>query len=176
MKIPLAKKIGKLLISKNLFLVTAESCTGGLLSSFITDIPGSSEYFIGGVSTYSYEAKEKLLGVKHETLIDFGAVSEETVKEMAFGVRNTFTGSVPIQQIIGVSISGIAGPGGGMPGKPVGLVWFGLSSELGNWAIQKNWNGNRIQNKKLSAIFALQLIEQYLMNPQSLNEKYLNGK
>jgi PncC family amidohydrolase len=164
LKIPLAKKVGNLLISQNLHLVTAESCTGGLLSNMITDIPGSSEYFIGGVSTYSYEAKEKILGVNHETLVNFGAVSEETVKEMAIGARKVFSGSVPFDQILGVSVSGIAGPGGGMPGKPVGLVWFGLSTQKDTIAIKQVWTGNRIQNKKSSAIFALQLIESFLKN------------
>lgn len=164
MKIPLTKSLGPLLIEKKLFLVTAESCTGGLLSSMITDVPGSSEYFIGGLSTYSYEAKEKLLNVKKDTLTNFGAVSEETVKEMAFGVRNVFSGTIPVQQIIGISISGIAGPSGGLPEKPVGLVWFGLSTVTGTWAYKKLWNGNRIQNKKSSAIFALQLICDYLSN------------
>jgi len=163
-KIPLTKSLGPLLIEKKLFLVTAESCTGGLLSSMITDVPGSSEYFIGGLSTYSYEAKEKLLNVKKDTLTNFGAVSEETVKEMAFGVRNVFSGTIPVQQIIGISISGIAGPSGGLPEKPVGLVWFGLSTVTGTWAYKKLWNGNRIQNKKSSAIFALQLICDYLSN------------
>jgi len=162
LKIPLAKKVGKLLISHNLHLVTAESCTGGLLSNMITDIPGSSEYFIGGVSTYSYEAKEKILGVNHETLVNFGAVSEETVKEMAIGARQVFAGAVPFDQIIGISVSGIAGPGGGMLGKPVGLVWFGLSTPFDTIAIKQIWNGTRIQNKKISAIFALQLIESFL--------------
>ena len=164
MKIPLTKSLGPLLIEKKLFLVTAESCTGGLLSSMITDVPGSSEYFIGGLSTYSYEAKEKLLNVKKDTLTNFGAVSEETVKEMAFGVRNVFSGTIPVQQIIGISVSGIAGPSGGLPEKPVGLVWFGLSTVTGTWAYKKLWNGNRIQNKKSSAIFALQLICDYLSN------------
>jgi len=167
LNIPLSKKVGKLLISQNLFLATAESCTGGLLSNMITDIPGSSEYFIGGVSTYSYEAKEKILGVNHETLVNFGAVSEETVKEMAVGARKVFSGSITFNQIVGVSISGIAGPGGGMPGKPVGLVWFGLSTPNETIALKKIWDGNRVQNKKYSAVFALQLIESFLKKKAS---------
>jgi PncC family amidohydrolase len=128
----------------------------------ITDVPGSSEYFIGGLSTYSYEAKEKMLNVNSATLVTYGAVSEETVIEMAIGARHAFSGKVKVDQIIGVSISGIAGPGGGIPGKPVGLVWFGLSTPTGTWAFKKYWNGNRVHNKKSSAIFALQLIHDYL--------------
>jgi len=169
-KIPLTKSLGPLLLEKKLFLVTAESCTGGLLSSMITDVPGSSEYFIGGLSTYSYEAKEKLLSVKKDTLIKFGAVSEETVKEMAFGVRHVFSGTVPVDQIIGISISGIAGPSGGQPEKPVGLVWFGLSTASGTWAYKKLWNGNRKQNKKSSAFFAIQLICDYLSEPNKIKK------
>jgi len=154
--------IGDLLIQKQKYLVTAESCTGGMLSNLITDVPGSSDYYIGGVSTYSYGAKRKLLKVKAMTLESYGAVSSETVKEMAIGVRELFAEEVTFENIIGISISGIAGPGGGMPGKPVGLVWVGLSTLDGTWAYKRVWNGDRIQNKKYSSIFALQLLQAYL--------------
>lgn len=162
MKEPLQTTIGKLLVLEKKYLVVAESCTGGLLSNLITDIPGSSNYFIGGVSTYSYEAKKKLLAVQSSTLENYGAVSAETVKEMAIGVRNLFSGSILVANLIGISISGIAGPGGGMPGKPVGLVWFGISANTGTWAIKRIWNGNRLQNKLYSANFALELLQDYL--------------
>jgi PncC family amidohydrolase len=152
------------LIKNNLFIVSAESCTGGLLSHLITNVPGSSAYYVGGVSTYAYEAKRGLLKVRPETLEEYGAVSGETVVEMAKGVRVLFAGEIPIEKIIGISISGIAGPGGGMPGKPVGLVWFGLSTPEGTWAWKKNWDGDRIKNKELSADFGLYLIKQYLSN------------
>lgn len=158
----LSISVGKYLIQTKKYLVTAESCTGGLLSSLITDIPGSSNYFIGGVSTYSYEAKQKLLSVNAATLEKYGAVSAETVKEMAIGVRNLFSGSITLEDIIGLSISGIAGPGGGMPGKPVGLVWFGLSTDRGSWAVKRIWEGNRLENKQFSANFALELLLNYL--------------
>lgn len=154
--------IGPLLVKKDLYLVSAESCTGGLLSHLVTNIPGSSAYFIGGVSTYAYEAKKKLLAVKSNTLEKYGAVSRETVLEMSDGVRNLFSGEIPLEKIIGISITGIAGPGGGMPGKPVGLVWFGLSGLKGAWAWQRVWKGNREQNKLESAKFALELIKCYL--------------
>ena len=156
--------VGPLFIKKELYLVSAESCTGGLLSHLVTNVPGSSAYFIGGVSTYAYEAKKKLLGVKSNTLVNYGAVSRETVLEMSQGVRNLFSGEIPVDKILGISITGIAGPGGGMPGKPIGLVWFGLSSVKGEWAWQRVWKGNRELNKLESAKFALELIKCYLEN------------
>ena len=162
MVIPLESQIGPLLINKGYFLSCAESCTGGLMSHLITNIPGSSAYFIGGVSTYAYEAKKKLLGVKSETLEKYGAVSGETVFEMAIGVRKLFAGEIPEEKLIGLSISGIAGPGGGMPDKPVGLVWFGFSSHLGTWAVKKYWDGNRQENKSYSANYALSLLVNFL--------------
>jgi PncC family amidohydrolase len=159
---PLEYEIRQPLTTRNLYLVTAESCTGGLLSHLITNVPGSSAYYVGGVSTYAYEAKRGLLKVNAETLETYGAVSGETVVEMAKGVRTLFSGEIPQTQMIGISISGIAGPGGGMPGKPVGLVWFGLSTPNGSWAWKKIWNGDRIRNKELSAEYALLLIKDYL--------------
>jgi nicotinamide-nucleotide amidase len=156
------KHVGKLLEKAGLYMVTAESCTGGLLSHLITNVPGSSAYFIGGVSTYAYEAKKKLLNVKSETLQNFGAVSRQTVIEMADGVRELFSGEIPREKIIGISITGIAGPGGGMPEKPVGLVWFGLSTPSGAWAWNRIWKGDREENKLESAKFALELISFYL--------------
>ena len=111
----------KLLINNNLTISTAESCTGGLVSSAITAVPGSSEVFGFGVCTYANEAKMKLLGVKAETLEKFGAVSEQTAMEMADGVRK-LSGSD-----IALSLTGIAGPSGGSEEKPVGLVYLGVS-------------------------------------------------
>ena len=100
-------------------LVVAESCTGGLISHRITNVPGSSDYYVGGICAYAYEAKRTLLEVKPETLEEFGAVSKETVMEMSFGVRRLFSKEVPFEKWVGISVSGIAGPGGGMPNKPV---------------------------------------------------------
>ncbi len=110
---------------KKLTLACAESCTGGLMSKRITDIGGSSDVFCGGCVTYANEAKMKLLGVKAETLDEFGAVSEQTAREMARGVREA------LGVDIGVSITGIAGPGGGSPEKPVGTVYVGISTVVG---------------------------------------------
>lgn len=158
----LAIEVGRLLREKGMKLMVSESCTGGLVGNMITDIPGSSDYYLGSVTAYAYEAKEKLLGVSHETLTRYGAVSRETALEMAFGVRNALSASFPLAQTIGVSVTGIAGPGGGMPNKPVGLVWIGLSTPDGNWAWHFIWNGNRIENKVASARMALQLVIDYL--------------
>jgi len=114
-RIPYEIRVGDLLKQKNMKLVMAESCTGGLVGNLITNIAGSSDYYLGSVTAYAYEAKEALLGVKHETLLQYGAVSRQTVLEMAAGVRRSLAGDIPLETIIGVSISGIAGPGGGLP-------------------------------------------------------------
>jgi PncC family amidohydrolase len=159
---PLEAQIGVLLRAKNLKLVLAESCTGGLIGHRVTNIPGSSEYYLGSVTAYAYEAKERLLGVKHDTLIAYGAVSRETALEMARGVRQALSPDFGIDAILGLSVTGIAGPGGGTPTKPVGLVWIGLSTPTGDWAWSYVWPGNREQNKADTAEQALKLIKAYL--------------
>jgi nicotinamide-nucleotide amidase len=159
---PLEIVVGKLLLMKGLKLVAAESCTGGFIGHLITNVPGSSEYYLGSVTAYAYEAKERLLGVRHETLVKYGAVSRETVLEMALGVRRALAPDFSLEKIIGVSVSGIAGPGGGMPDKPVGLVWVGLSSSAGELAKKFLWNGDRGENKALSAQAALQMVVDFL--------------
>jgi PncC family amidohydrolase len=137
-------------------LVLAESCTGGLLGSRITDVAGSSEYFLGGVVAYAYEAKAELLGVSWETLNTKGAVSRETVLEMARGVRSAMKADVA------VSVSGIAGPGGGTAEKPVGTTWIGLAASDGEWAKTFRFTGDREENKKSAADAALKLLLDYL--------------
>ncbi len=159
---PLEVKIGPLLRQRGLKLVLAESCTGGLVGHRITNIPGSSDYYLGSVTAYAYEAKERLLGVRHETLLKYGAVSRETALEMARGVRQALAPDFGLDAVIGISITGIAGPGGGMPNKPVGLVWIGMSTPHGDEAWENHWPGNRIQNKEDSAEKALQLLVDYL--------------
>ncbi len=148
--------IGKMLHERGLRLASAESCTGGLLADRITDVPGSSDYFVGGVVAYAYEAKVALLHVSWDTLRIHGAVSRETVVEMARGVRTALGAD------IGVSVSGIAGPGGGMPEKPVGTTWISLSARDGDWARKFVWQGNRRANKESSAQAALQFVMDYL--------------
>jgi len=156
-------QIGDLLRVRNLKLATAESCTGGLIASRITDIPGSSDYFLGGVAAYAYEAKVALLGVSWDTLHNHGAVSRETVLEMARGAR------LALQADIAISVSGIAGPGGGLKDKPVGTTWIGLSSGEGEWARLFCFEGDRLQNKASSADAALQLLLDYLHGLRDLN-------
>jgi PncC family amidohydrolase len=153
---PLIIRIGIILTEKRLTLAAAESCTGGLVASRITDVAGSSAYFLGGIVAYSYEAKAALLGVSWNTLNTHGAVSYEAVIEMAQGARRVF------HTDIAVSVSGIAGPGGGTPDKPVGTVWVGLATPSGAEARHFVWDGDRIENKRLSSEAALQFILDYL--------------
>ena len=115
----LAEQVGTALQARHLMLATAESCTGGWIAKMVTDIPGCSSWFDCGIAAYSYEAKQALLGVRPETLTDHGAVSRETVMEMVSGALVTSGAS------IAVAVTGIAGPTGGMPGKPIGTVWIG---------------------------------------------------
>jgi PncC family amidohydrolase len=148
--------IGKLLRQRGLRLAVAESCSGGRLADHITDIPGSSDYFVGGVVAYAYEAKVALIHVSWDTLRKYGAVSRETVIEMARGVRSALGAD------IGVSLSGIAGPSGGTPEKPVGTTWIGLSANDGEWARMFVFEGNRRANKEAAAQAALQFVLDYL--------------
>lgn len=115
----LAAQVGASLQAQHLMLATAESCTGGWIAKMITDIPGCSAWFDCGMAAYSYEAKQALLGVRPQTLEEHGAVSRETVTEMVSGALITSGASVA------VAVTGIAGPGGATPGKPVGTVWIG---------------------------------------------------
>lgn len=148
--------IGVLLVDRGLTLVTAESCTGGLVAHRITNVSGSSDYFLGGLVTYSNEAKERDLGVRHETLVTHGAVSEETAREMARGARERMVADV------GVSVTGIAGPTGGSLEKPVGLVYVGLSAPGVERCERYVWQGDRVANKEQSAEAALQMVLAYL--------------
>ena len=157
------KEIGELLRSKGLWLATAESCTGGLLGHLITTTAGSSDYYLGGFITYSNETKERWLDVAHSTLEQHGAVSRETVVEMARGVRSAFGEKIPSEKIVGISISGIAGPGGGSPEKPVGTVWISVSSADGEEAVNFHFQGDRGEVKNRSAEKALELLIAYLL-------------
>ena len=144
--------VGRLLIERGLTLATAESCTGGLLGNRITNVAGSSEYYLGGIVSYSDAAKMNLLGVSQETLKEFGAVSEETAQEMALGARRV------LQSDVGVSITGIAGPTGGTEDKPVGLVYIAVDV-AGDVAVRKFvFSEDRRYNKELSAQAALNLV------------------
>jgi PncC family amidohydrolase len=149
-------QVGQLLKQRGWKLVVAESCTGGLLGSRITNVPGSSEYFLGGVVAYAYEAKVDLLNVSWDTLNTKGAVSRETVLEMARGVRTL------LKADISISVSGIAGPGGGTPEKPVGTTCIGLVAEDGEWAKVFQFSGDREENKVSAVEAALTLLLNYL--------------
>lgn len=153
---PLAKEVGRLLLERRLTLALAESCTGGLAGSLITDVPGSSDYFLGSAVTYAYSAKEGVLGVRHETLTVHGAVSFETAAEMAQGARKLFGSD------IAVSVTGIAGPGGATPQKPVGLIYAHLSAADAEIGERHVWQADRVGNKLLSAEAVLRMVVRYL--------------
>jgi nicotinamide-nucleotide amidase len=148
----LNEQLGRIFTAKRLTLATAESCTGGLLASLITDVAGSSDYFLGGVVSYAYSAKETLLGIDHALLAADGAVNETVARQMARSVREKLGADVA------VSVTGIAGPTGGTPEKPVGLVWIGLADAQGERAEQCQWKSDRIGNKQYSVEKALQIL------------------
>jgi PncC family amidohydrolase len=153
---PLEILVGELLREHGLRLAVAESCTGGLIGHRLTNVPGSSTYYMGSITAYAYEAKVRLLGVSWETLEEHGAVSHATVLEMARGVRRALAADV------GLAVSGIAGPGGGTLAKPVGLTWVGLSTPYTQCAQDYYWKGDRLENKIASAEAALQLLVDHL--------------
>lgn len=148
--------IGRLLKQHGLTLAVAESCTGGLVSHRITDVPGSSAYYLGSVTAYANAAKERVLRVRPGTLRRHGAVSEQTALEMARGVRQVLGAA------IGLAVTGIAGPEGGTPEKPVGLVFVALAAPEGEWVERYVWAGDRRENKASSAEAALDLLRRYL--------------
>ena len=148
--------VGRLLKQRGLTLAVAESCTGGLIGHRVTNVPGSSAYYQGSITAYSYDVKELLLHVRHDTLYHHGAVSEQTAREMAQGVRRA------LRAEIGLAVTGIAGPGGGMPEKPVGLVYIALAAPDGEWVERHVWSGNRWENKARSAEATLDLLRRYL--------------
>jgi nicotinamide-nucleotide amidase len=152
----LEKVIGDLLLQQKLSLATAESCTGGYLAHMITKVPGSSQYFRGGVIPYSNELKTALLDVKSETLQTYGAVSEQTVREMAEGVRERLGTS------LGIASTGVAGPGGGTDEKPVGTVWIACSDGVHTETRQLKLSQFREINIQLTATHALNLLRTIL--------------
>ena len=152
----LALKVGEMLKVAGLTFCAAESCTGGLLLSTMTDVPGSSAYVSGGVVTYSNEIKQQLVNVKEATLIQYGAVSAETAREMVIGVCDLFKAGC------GISITGIAGPGGGTPEKPVGLVFIGVKVRDEVLVQRYLWDGNRAENKAFSVEAALALLGEMI--------------
>lgn len=146
----------KSLINTGLTLSVAESCTGGLLSHLITNVSGSSKYFLGSIVSYSDQSKINLLGVKKETIKNFGAISEETALEMAVNVCKKFKSD------IGLSVTGIAGPTGGTVEKPVGLVFIGVKFFKKISVHKFNFKGTRLSIKKQAASKALELLANSL--------------
>jgi PncC family amidohydrolase len=149
-------KIGQELRVRGWRLAIAESCTGGLIGHRITNVSGSSTYYLGSITAYAYRAKVRLLNVSWDTLEKFGAVSQETAEEMAKGIRHALAAD------IGLSVTGIAGPTGGTPTKPVGYSWIGISTPQGNWTLQHNAGGDRIKNKEEIAQLALKFLYDFL--------------
>lgn len=147
--IPLEKAILLLMAKNKQTLSLAESCTGGYLAHLFTSLPGASSVFMGGAVSYSYEMKEKMLGVNHETLLQTGAVSEETVREMVEGALRNFGTDYAI------AVTGIAGPDGGTPEKPVGTVWIAVARKGKTIAGKYVFGSKRIQNIERTAITAM---------------------
>ena len=143
------KEIASLLITKNWTLSTAESCTGGLISAAITEMAGSSQFFKGAIIAYDNSVKTSLLNVKEETLIKFGAVSSHTVEEMVKGACDLLNTDCAL------SVSGVAGPGGGSLEKPVGLVYIGLKIKEQVWSFEHHFEGNRRQVRMCTVKSAL---------------------
>lgn len=149
--------VGEILRKRRLTLSTAESCTGGLIGDILTNVPGSSDYYLGGVVAYSNQTKMAVLGIKEKSLQRYGAVSSQTVKEMATGVCRV------IGSDCGIAVSGIAGPGGGTKEKPVGLVYIGVAYK-GRVRVERHiFSGNRRVVKERSAYSALDLLRRVLL-------------
>jgi nicotinamide-nucleotide amidase len=145
----LARQVGRKLEAANVLLVTAESCTGGWVAQAVTSVAGSSGWFERGYVTYSNAAKREALGVRNATLARYGAVSEQTAREMARGALRKGRGSIAL------SVTGIAGPGGGSPGKPVGMVCFAFARGRKIHSETKRFKGNRNSVRRQSVVQAL---------------------
>jgi nicotinamide-nucleotide amidase len=156
----LEKVVGKLLSAKDKKLCTAESCTGGYIAHLLTSIPGSSKFYDGGVVTYSYKAKEDLLDVDRQTLESKGAVSEEIATLMAKGALKDIGSDYVI------AVSGIMGPGGGLPGKPVGTVWVAIGSKEKIQAQKLYFRFDRARNIQLTGTNALNLLRKFLLTEE----------
>jgi PncC family amidohydrolase len=151
------KEIGDELRKRGLSVSTAESCTGGLVSHRITNVSGSSDYYKGGVIAYANEVKEKILHVAEKTLEEKGAVSAECALEMAKGVRKLLGSDV------GIATTGIAGPTGGTPDKPVGLVYIALATKDYVYHEKHIFHGDREENKREAADAALEMLRRYIL-------------
>lgn len=137
-------------------IATAESCTGGMVSAALTDVPGASDVFLGGVIAYGNTAKAGMLGVPEGMLAQFGAVSEQVAKAMAEGALERFGAG------LAVAVTGVAGPGGGTEDKPVGLVWFGIADSAGSEGLSRTFPGDRDRVRRRASLFALDLLRRTL--------------
>lgn len=153
--------VGRLLLERKLTISVAESCTGGLVSHRLTNVPGSSGYYMQGAVTYSNDAKHEVLGVPYETLQRYGAVSYQTAAAMAEGVRRW------AKTDLGVGITGIAGPGGGTATKPVGLVYAAISGPKGTKTQKFHFSGDRLQVKERTSSYVLNMIRLYVLGLDS---------
>ena len=154
----LLEQVSARLLAQNVTIAVAESCTGGLLGHWLTNVPGSSGYFLGGMICYSTASKRDLLGVSDETIRRYGAVSGETAQEMAARVRALFGANYAL------AITGIAGPAPGEAGEPVGLVYVGFATATQALVESHHWTGSRIENKESAARAALTLLLRHLQN------------
>jgi nicotinamide-nucleotide amidase len=152
----LEKEVVDLFEKKGLTLGIVESATGGLISHLITNVPGSSDFYQGSVTSYSNEIKIKIIGVKAETLKKYGSVSPQVAEEMALGGRKVLAVDICLAD------TGIAGPGGATPGKSVGLFYIGLAHKGGAFSRKHEFHGDREQNKRLAAEVALTWLKEYL--------------
>jgi nicotinamide-nucleotide amidase len=149
--------LGKLLLNNEKTISTAESCTGGTIASLITSVAGSSAYYEGSIISYSYKVKETLLDVKNQTLNKYGAVSEETVVEMLKGLLNR------MHTDYGIAVSGIMGPGGGTPDKPVGTVWIAVGNKEKYVAQKIHLRFERHKNIEVTSIMALNMMRKFIL-------------
>lgn len=152
----LSKTLGKILVEKKMRLAVAESCTGGMIGSTITDVAGASRYFLGGVITYNNRIKSSILGVSLKTLNNYGAVSSQTVTAMAYAVRKLMKADCSI------AVSGIAGPGGGTSEKPVGLVYIGIAVKNTVKSFKYRFKGTRHQIRRQAVEEALKRLVRSL--------------
>jgi nicotinamide-nucleotide amidase len=152
------KILGRLLVQKQQTFCTAESCTGGYIAHLVTSIPGASAFYQGSFVTYSYEAKEDLLQVSHDTLLNKGAVSEEVVIEMARGALKN------IKTDYAIAVSGIMGPDGGMPDKPVGSVWVAVGNNAKISTQKFHFRFDRQRNIQMTAMNALNLLRKFILD------------
>lgn len=151
-----AERLAKAVLPLDISIAVAESCTGGMIGSEITSVPGASSYFMGSAVTYSNDSKEKILDVSRKTLETKGAVSEEAAEQMAIGVRSLYSADASI------AVTGIAGPDGGTPEKPVGLVYIAVSYEERTVVRKCNFNGDRDEIRRCTVETSLEMLSDLI--------------